>query len=150
MEIKEELAVSPEEFFDFLYQSIQMDIKESTGKRLNPNEIKEGMTYSKEMKTKMGQTGEAKVTLSVLDPNKKYQASFSSNQGENITTYIIEEKDEQLIELTYKEDFVGAGFLKKLNYKLMILFYNRRAKKQSIARVRQIEKYIKNQRKNEE
>lgn len=150
MEVKERLKVSPEEFFDFLYQSINMDIKESTGKTLKVSEIKEGMTYSKKMQTKLGQTGEAKVTLSVLNPNKKYQASFSSNQGENITTYRIEEIAEGEINLTYQEDFLGSSRLKSLNYKMMNFFYNRRAKKQSIARVRQIEKYIKNQRKNEE
>ncbi|MDN6195546.1 MAG: DUF3284 domain-containing protein [Atopostipes suicloacalis] len=148
MEIEQELTVSSEEFFDFLYRSIKMDIKESTGKNLEVEEITEGMTYSKKIDTKIGRKGGATVTLSTIQPYEKYQASFASSQGENITSYEIEELADNEIIVIYREDFIGSSWLKNMNFKLMNLFYKKSAQKQARDRLKQIEKYIKNQRKN--
>ncbi|MDN6161172.1 MAG: DUF3284 domain-containing protein [Atopostipes sp.] len=148
MEIKETLSVSAEEFFDFLYHSIILDIKESTGESLKRDEIIEGMTYSKTLTTKTGQTGEATVSLTTIQPNESYKASFNTTQGENITHYEVEELTDQQIEVTYREEYVASSWLKGLNFKLMNLFFKRRSKKQASERLYQIEKYLKNQREN--
>lgn len=149
MEINQELAVSTKEFFDFLRQSIVVDVKNTSGKEIEKDDIYEGMTYHKELATKIGSTGEAKVTVSVFREPDEYVAEFDSNQGKNITRYQIEELGTEKIQVNYEEDFIAADRIKALNFKLVNLFYKKRAGKQASERLKQIENYLISQRKNQ-
>lgn len=149
MEINQELAVSAKEFFDFLRQSIVLDLKKTSGKEIKKDDIYEGMTYHKELATKIGRTGEAKVTISRFRDLDEYIAEFDSNQGKNITAYKIEDLGADKIHVNYREDFIAADRLKGLNFKLMNLFYKKRACKQASDRLTQIENYLISQRKNQ-
>lgn len=146
MEIDLELAISKEEFFEFLYDSIIHDVEESTGNLVSQEDIVEGFEYDKQLKTKIGRLGEASVILSTFRPYTKYVAEFISTQGKNITSYDITSLDDEKIRVTYKEDYIAADRLKSWNFKLLSFFYKNKNIKSAESRLKNIEGYIKNKR----
>ena len=143
MEVNLLLNVTSEEFFDFLYESIINDIKESTNKTVTRKDIKGGYRYKKEMKNKMGRQGTATILIREFVPNKTYVAVFESNQGENIISYNVEELEENKIGVTYNEEYIASDKLKSWNFSLVNFFYKRKANKNAKNTLRRIESYIK-------
>jgi hypothetical protein len=108
MEVNIALDITPEEFFDSIANSLEYDIKESTGKRVKFANLKKGYNYTKKLKSKMGGNATVKVTIEELEYPVVYAAKFDSASGINKIRYEIEKLDDCQIGLSYTEEFEGA------------------------------------------
>ena len=142
MEVNLILSVTKEEFFDFLTLSILNDIKESTGKSLKEQDIIKGLNFKKSLNSKLGREGKVKVIIKEFVYGERYQVSFKSNQGENTLTYSVQEIENDSIRVEYSEGFIGADKIKGLNFSIVSFFYNWKAKKDATQILRNIERYI--------
>lgn len=146
MQVSLDLDVSKEEFFEFLYSSVINDIKESTGKTLSKEDIVKGYQYDKNLKNKMGREGEVKVTILEFEPYKKYIAEFESNQGKNIISYDVKSLNDGKVNVIYSEEYIAPDKLKAWNFKLVNLLYKKKSIKRAETILKNIERYIKNNR----
>ena len=151
MQIKEMLYVSADAFFDQLIKEIAYDVSASTQRKIKPKQVVKGLSYTKRLKSKIGGKGDVKVTIVDFERPYIYRAKFEGPTGVNYLSYEIELMDEKdQIGVTYTEDFQGQTSMKKWNYRLMMLFYNRRSKKKAKRLLRSIEAYIQQEEKNKE
>lgn len=142
VEVNEKLYVSAEDFFNSIAESVAYDISESTGKKIRPKQIKKSYQYTKVMKNKVKRKGNVAVTITEWNPPFAYSADFKSFTGTNKLSYHIENLEGDYIGVTYMEDFVGASKTKDLNFKLVSVFYKKKAQKRAIRLLRAIEKYV--------
>lgn len=150
VEVQEKLYVSAQDFFNCVAESVAYDISDITGKNTRIKQIHKGFTYTKTMKNKVKQKGDVKVTITEWNPPYEYNAVFASTGGENTLSYRIEDLEDGYIGVTYKEDFMGASKAKEMNFKLVNVFYKKKAKKRAINLLRAIEKYVQEQKENKE
>lgn len=148
VEVNEKLYISAEDFFDSIAESVAYDIGEATGKKVRAKQIKKGYSYVKQMKNKVGRKGNVRVHITDFERPQIYRAEFTSNNGVNIMSYTIAQLEDDHIGVTYIEDFKGASKSKQMNFKLMSVFYNRRAKKRAVKLLRAIEEYAQQYKKN--
>lgn len=140
--VQEKLYVSAEDFFNCVAESVAYDIADITGKRTRVSQIHKGFTYTKVMKNKVKRKGDVKVTITEWNPPKEYSAIFDSVTGQNTLSYKVEDLEDGYIGVTYKEDFMGSTKGKDLNFKLVNLFYKKKATKRAVKLLRAIEKYV--------
>lgn len=141
VEVKELLYIDAENFFKYIAESVAYDINEATGKNIRPKQIKKGFSYKKIMRNKVKRKGEVKVTITDYDIPHLYRAEFTSATGMNVISYAVEELEDGRIGVTYIEDYKGTSKSKDLNFKLMSLFYKRKAEKRATKLLRAIEQY---------
>ena len=141
MELKVNMDVSADEFFNVLAESIIYDIKESTNKTITRDKIRKGYSYTKTLKTRLGKDGKVKVTIKDFD-DSKYVASFLSSQGENIVSYEVEELDDKSLNVKYTEAFIGDSKMKSANFSIMSFLFKRGNKKRGYKSLNQIENVI--------
>lgn len=142
IEVKETLQVSAQDFFDQLLKSAAFDIRMSTGNNVNEKQIYSGYKYTKKMKTKLGRTGDVKVTITELKAPEQYAVKFESAAGKNMVVYSLESLGDNKVQVTYKEGFEGDTKSQDLNYKLISILYKRKAKKKTARKLHDIEAYI--------
>lgn len=145
VEVSEKLYVDAKDFFDSIAQSVAYDISEATGKSVLPEHIKKGLKYTKEMKNKVKRKGNVKIKITKWNPPYSYSAEFGSINGTNTLSYEIKQIDPGVIGVNYMEDFIGTSKSKDLNFKLVSVFYKRKAKKRAIRLLRALEKYAQEQ-----
>ncbi|MEG0328876.1 MAG: DUF3284 domain-containing protein [Longicatena sp.] len=141
VEVNEKLYVSADAFFNSIAESVAYDISDSTGKKIRPKQIKKGYSYTKVMKNKVKRKGDVSITISKWNPPYAYAAEFSSLTGVNYLSYEIEDLEGGYIGVTYREDFKGVSKSKDLNFKLVNVFFKKKAKRRAIKLLRAIEKY---------
>lgn len=141
VKVQEKLYVDAQDFFSSVAESVAYDISDVTGKKTRVKQIHKNLTYTKVMKNKLRRKGDVKVTITKWDPPYTYEASFTSLQGVNTISYQVEELSDGYIGVTYQEDFHGTSSSKDLNFKLVNLFYKRKATKRAKTLLRAIEKY---------
>ena len=142
MKIEKRLKVNSEEFYNFILASVLKDVNENSDEEFELQDLVEGFTYSKNLQNKFGQDGNTIVRINELDTNKKYEVIFESHQGENIMTYTLEPLDNQEVHVTYEEDFIATSAIKKLNYQLVSLLYNKKSQKKAYQLLSNIEHFI--------
>lgn len=142
VEVVRTLNVSAEDFFDKIAESVAYDISTETGKNVRPAQIHKGMTYTKKLSSKMGKSGNVKVTLTEYESPVVYAAKFSSKQGDNFISYRINKIEDDLIEVTYSEDFDAPTKTKRANFKIMSFFYKRGSIKKINRLLSNMEAYI--------
>ncbi len=143
VEVNEKLYVSAEAFFTQLAESVAYDVYEATGKKIRPKQLHKGYSYHKQLKNKIGRKGEVKVIITDFSLPSSYCAEFHSYGGVNKLGYQIEKIDTDCIGVTYTEDFIGNSKMADMNFRVMNVFYKKRAKKKAIRMLRAMETYIK-------
>ncbi|MGO1368484.1 MAG: DUF3284 domain-containing protein [Senegalia sp. (in: firmicutes)] len=146
MKVSLDLQVSKEEFFDFLYNSVIKDVKESTGKDLSKEDIVEGFKYEKILKTRVGELGEIKISLVEFNLYKKYKARYESKQGENIIEYDVNSLSDEKIKVIYREKYIAPDMIKALNFKIANFFNKKKTMQKAKNLLKNIESYIINNR----
>lgn len=139
--IQEKLYIDAESFFDAIAHSVAYDISDASGKKTSIKQIKKGFSYTKVMKNKVKRKGKVSVKITKWNPPFSYSAEFTSFSGINTLSYEIETLEEGCIGVNYMEDFKGVTKSKDMNFKLVSVFYNRKAKKRALRLIRAIEKY---------
>lgn len=119
MEVNLALDVTAEEFFDTIYNSLEYDIKEFTGKNVRIKNIKPGYSYIKRLKSKMGHGADVKVTIEELEYPKIYVGRFDSSTGVNRIKYEVEDLENGQIGLSYSEEYEGAKKSYQMNGMLL-------------------------------
>lgn len=144
MEVSVDLNVSKEDFFDFLYESVINDIKESTGKIISRDKVAKGYTYEKNVKNNKGKLINIKITIMDFTPCESYIARVRTEQGENRMSYLIDELGEEKINVTYKEEYLAPSIFKEMKFKVLNFFHKKTLKEEAESNLIDIETYIKN------
>lgn len=135
------MNVTLDDFFDFLEESIKLDISSSTNTKVDT--ILSGYEYTKTLKNKIGQSGKVLSTIEKFERPHIYKLKVSSNQGLNFVTYTAKQIDACNIEVFYEEEFISSKKITNFNYKIVMHFYKKKTLQRMQAILTNIERCIK-------
>ena len=139
MKLKMKLNVSSSEFYNFLLENLKRE--------LNVKKIEKGMKFKKELSSKFSQKVESSVELINLEENKEYSLVYKTSLGENIVKYLLNDIDDENLEVEYIEEYYTDSFWNKYNNMIVEFLMSYFLKKKKKKVLKQIEEYIKNNRK---
>ena len=142
MELKRIMKGNVEDCFALLQSSFMEDYQHNT--EVDPVQTPfEGLSFKKNLTTKLGNSGEVNVTLTRFEANQALEIQFDSAQGINTIEYQLNQIDSDNYELTYCEKYLASSGSKSLNFKVMEFVTRRRLKKQAELTLNQIENILK-------
>ena len=141
VEIEKRIEATPEEFFSKIEESLLQSIKQATGKKPDPAQLK-GFKFATVVRNGTDKV-RVKAKITAWEPPERYEARFTSAEGVNSLGYRISALDDEHIEVGYFEEFrpnapkTGpmVGVSKKLN--------DRRIKSKAKRMLRDIEEAVK-------
>lgn len=139
MKLKIKLNVSSKEFYNLLLDNLK--------KELNIKKLEKGMKFKKELRSKFSQKVESSVELINLEENKVYSLLYKTSLGENVVKYLIKDIDDENIEVEYIEEYYTDSFWNKYNNMIVEFLMSYFLKKKKKRVLKQIEEYIKSNRK---
>lgn len=139
MKLKMKLNVSSSEFYNFLLDNLKRE--------LNIKKIEKGMKFKKDLKSKFSQKVESSVELINLEENKVYSLLYKTPLGENIVKYLLNDIDDENLEVEYIEEYYTDSFWNKYNNMIVEFLMSYFLKKKKKRVLKQIEEYIKSNRK---
>jgi|GEM_PF-1730656 len=139
MKLKMKLNVSSSEFYNFLLENLKRE--------LNVKKIEKGMKFKKELSSKFSQKVESSVELINIEENKEYSLVYKTSLGENIVKYLLNDIDDENLEVEYIEEYYTDSFWNKYNNMIVEFLMSYFLKKKKKRVLKQIEEYIKNNRK---
>ena len=139
MKLKMKLNVSSSEFYNFLLENLKRE--------LNVKKIEKGMKFKKELSSKFSQKVESSVELINIEENKEYSLVYKTSLGENIVKYLLNDIDDENLEVEYIEEYYTDSFWNKYNNMIVEFLMSYFLKKKKKRVFKQIEAYIKNNRK---
>ena len=139
MKLKMKLNVSSSEFYNFLLENWKRE--------LNVKKIEKGMKFKKELSSKFSQKVESSVELINIEENKEYSLVYKTSLGENIVKYLLNDIDDKNLEVEYIEEYYTDSFWNKYNNMIVEFLMSYFLKKKKKIVLKQIEEYIKNNRK---
>ena len=139
MKLKIKLNVSSSEFYNFLLENLKRE--------LNVKKIEKGMKFKKELSSKFSQKVESCVELINIEENKEYSLVYKTSLGENIVKYLLNDIDDENLEVEYIEEYYTDSFWNKYNNMIVEFLMSYFLKKKKKRVLKQIEEYIKNNRK---
>ena len=139
MKLKMKLNVSSSEFYNFLLENLKRE--------LNVKKIEKGMKFKKELSSKFSQKVESSVELINIEENKEYSLVYKTSLGENIVKYLLNYIDDENLEVEYIEEYYTDSFWNKYNDMMVEFLMSYFLKKKKKRVLKQIEEYIKNNRK---
>jgi hypothetical protein len=139
MKLKMKLNVSSSEFYNFLLENLKRE--------LNVKKIEKGMKFKKELSSKFSQKVESSVELINIEENKEYSLVYKTSLGENIVKYLLNYIDDENLEVEYIEEYYTDSFWNKYNNMMVEFLMSYFLKKKKKRVLKQIEEYIKNNRK---
>lgn len=139
MKLKIKLNVSSKEFYNLLLDNLK--------KELNIKKLEKGIKFKKELRSKFSQKVESSVELINLEENKVYSLLYKTSLGENVVKYLIKDIDDENIEVEYIEEYYTDSFWNKYNNMIVEFLMSYFLKKKKKRVLKQIEEYIKSNRK---
>ncbi len=139
MKLNIKLNVSSSEFYNFLLDNLKRE--------LNVKKIEKGMKFKKELSSKFSQKVESSVELINIEENKEYSLVYKTSLGENIVKYLLNDIDDENLEVEYIEEYYTDSFWNKYNNMIVEFLMSYFLKKKKKRVLKQIEEYIKNNRK---
>lgn len=139
MKLKMKLNVSSSEFYNFLLENLKRE--------LNVKKIEKGMKFKKELSSKFSQKVESSVELINIEENKEYSLVYKTSLGENVVKYLLNNIDDENLEVEYIEEYYTDSFWNKYNNMIVEFLMSYFLKKKKKRVLKQIEEYIKNNRK---
>lgn len=139
MKLKMKLNVSSSEFYNFLLENLKRE--------LNVKKIEKGMKFKKELSSKFSQKVESSVELINIEENKEYSLVYKTSLGENVVKYLLNDIDDENLEVEYIEEYYTDSFWNKYNNMIVEFLMSYFLKKKKKRVLKQIEEYIKNNRK---
>lgn len=114
MEIVKTLNISAADFFDKLTNSVIYDIYQSTGERLQPQQL-ENHTYFKLYSKNTGST----ITITSFKQNQVYAYEAVTSRNSFTANYQVVPLSETSCQVIYHEKMVSYQFMQKLNDALL-------------------------------
>lgn len=145
MEITRELNVRAEDLFDVLLRSVANEVSQATGELTGPEDITQGLQFTKSMQNKLGMSGATVVTIEELDAPRVYASRIDTENDSYKVRYAVEPLADDKIRVTYSEEVTGDGKLRELNWKLMSWLMKRSFKKRMSATLDNMERFIQEQ-----
>ena len=105
------------------------------------------MKFKKELSSKFSQKVESSVELINIEENKEYSLVYKTSLGENIVKYLLNDIDDENLEVEYIEEYYTDSFWNKYNNMIVEFLMSYFLKKKKKRVLKQIEEYIKNNRK---
>ena len=105
------------------------------------------MKFKKELSSKFSQKVESSVELINIEENKEYSLVYKTSLGENIVKYLLNYIDDENLEVEYIEEYYTDSFWNKYNNMMVEFLMSYFLKKKKKRVLKQIEEYIKNNRK---
>ena len=139
MKLKMKLNVSSSEFYNFLLENLKRE--------LNVKKREKVMKFKKELSSKFSQKVESSVELINIEENKEYSLVYKTSLGENIVKYLLNDIDDKNLEVEYIEEYYTDSFWNKYNNMIVEFLMSYFLKKKKKIVLKQIEEYIKNNRK---
>ena len=139
MKLKMKLNVSSSEFYNFLLENLKRE--------LNVKKIEKGMKFKKELSSKFSQKVESSVELINIEENKEYSLVYKTSLGENVVKYLLNDIDDENLEVEYIEEYYTDSFWNKYNNMIVEFLMSYFLKKKKKRVLKQIEEYIKSNRK---
>lgn len=114
MKVKKQLAVSDQEFFDYIMTSLHKELKRIVSRNIKKSDIVEGYEFIKRYRQGK-QTFDINCKIEVLDIPKTYKLVMSAPKTDQIIVHRVTRIDDHTIELEYKEDVITKSLYVKLN-----------------------------------
>ena len=140
MEIVETLNVSQKEFFDYIENALQQDLKNQGVE----GTIKSNMTYQKRMRKDNNEAHDEMMDVFIDEFDRKgvYQSHFSLNNIEYTIGYKIKSSTKDTIEVAYKEEYKRLSKIPKFISFILPHKVVKNSKKRMRATLKMIEKNI--------
>ena len=129
MEIIREFIGNKEKAFELIMDAILFDIESANEEKYSLEDVYDGFTYSKKLKNKFGNKDKVEVTVVKIVRPKYYEAHFKSRDGLNILSYEFKEKEDEMFDLIYRENFQSDKAILNLNFKIMSFLFSTSSKK---------------------
>ncbi|MGN1343839.1 MAG: DUF3284 domain-containing protein [Traorella sp.] len=124
------LNISQQQFFDYLIQSLLIDIFKHTNEIKIQEELKQGFCYQKIIKDNKGNKYQSLVEIIKLN-DFQYQSQITTGSNINIISYEYKQDNTNMI--TYQEEYDNPHPLKKYNHQFVSFclspFYRKQIKK---------------------
>ena len=137
-----QMNATADRFYDLLMNSVKYDIEQKTGTDVDLRDIKSGYVYKTRLTNKLGRKGVAKATLTKIEHPYCYEAQFETPRGVNTISYHIKDLDDDVIEITYSEQYASGSAAVTLNFKIMSFFYKRSTRRKMFYILNQMDRYL--------
>lgn len=148
MKFQTTLAVTPDELFDRLMASVAWDWEEATGKKRSAANVRQGTSYRKSLRTKMGGQQSVRVSVTGLerphDGRAIYEARFEAPGTVNTIRYelVALAGEAPGTQVSYEERCETTGGWGRANAAVTGFLYGRRAQKRVRQGLQQMEGWI--------
>ncbi|MGL6299964.1 DUF3284 domain-containing protein [Streptococcus iniae] len=141
MIIRKEVDVSRNQLFKAISLSLMEDYHQNTLTHLQPEQLREGLTYIKHY----GKNNQhnVRVTVTAFEAPKKYPACFSSNRGLKQLSYRLEDLGHQKTAIVYEFEMISEDIFQKANQFLMQILLKKSLQKQTQAQLQALVNYAK-------
>lgn len=113
MEVTMTLKVTKEEYFDYLMDSLYMNLKRSVSRKIKRSDIRKGYHFVNHYK-KGEEHFEVGTTISQLEKNRIYELQRSGDFGKQLVRHMIETNPDQSINVTYIEETESNSLFGKI------------------------------------
>lgn len=129
MQVEVKLNINQQEFFDYLIQSLLIDIYKNTEVFQLKEDIHKGFQYKKRIKDNKGKEYDSLVEIQELEEPILYQSQVTTGSNHHILRIECCEENQQVI-VTYHEKVISNKLLRQWNYVLVSSILSRFYKKQ--------------------
>ncbi|AXX64977.1 hypothetical protein DS831_04825 [Bombilactobacillus bombi] len=98
------VAVPVDYFFQRIIESSLYDIKQQTGKKISPNQLR-GFTFKRKHANGVVST----MTVTAYQPNQQYAYKMQTGRNDYYVSYNVAAVDEQHMQFTYEEKLQGKS-----------------------------------------
>ncbi len=93
MKVQVKMAISAEDLFDSITESVLYDAEQAKGKKIPVKKLKAGFSYQKMLDAKVGGAQHVTTKITDFEPPYLYAASITTSRGVNTDRYEIEEAE---------------------------------------------------------
>lgn len=109
MQVVEHLNVDADSLFRLIKESILTDIEEAHGRKAKASNVHTGYSYKKYLKGKRDADHAVQVRITAWRPPTTYSCSIEGASGTTTISYDVVPGGDGGIDVTYTEEFEGAG-----------------------------------------
>ena len=140
MKIEYTLNVTQQEFYDYLMQSLIIDIFKNTEEFYLKENIHPGYIYKKQIKDKHGKKYDAIVEIMDIKEPFIYESKISVGSNSNIIKYECIQEDKTKV--IYSEDMKSEKKINDMNYKIMSMLLKKSYQKKMNRLIMDMERHI--------
>lgn len=142
MKVNAEMNLSQKAFFEYLTQSLMIDVFKNSDQFKSENEIKKGLRYKKKFTQVNGKELEADVEIMEFKKPMICQSKIMIGSNTNYVSFEIDEIDEEHIHVAYTESYDSTKRLNVWNFRFMNFVLSHVNKKKMKRMLKAMENHI--------